>query len=302
MKRIIMILLITLLPLTIAQGTALAAENRMERQWIGTNDNGVVLCFNDEKLSSASGDGTVSYMPHVLILIALLGAGVIILFVVVYISRRTKSIVKQKQEYKEIAGYIMGVAAAMSDLKVECMAGHSRRVAEYADMIGRRLGMAEDELETLHYSALLHDIGEVGIPDHILNKRGPLTDEEYDIVKRHVTVGCELLDDITIMGDITTGVRYHHERVDGAGYTEGLRGDEIPLTAKIISVCNALDRMLTDQPYRKAMPVEKVQSEFVSNAGKQFDEKITAVLISLINEGVFQNANQYADKKTQGSP
>jgi energy-coupling factor transport system substrate-specific component len=178
----------------------------------------------------------------------------------------------------------MTVAASMADLKEESITEHSRRVAAYAKMIGGRLGMPEQELETLYYAALLHDIGLVGIPDSILNKKGKLTNEEFDIVKKHVTVGGDLLRDITVMGDIAAGAKYHHERIDGTGY-EGLRGDEIPLMAKIICICNAFDSMLSGQAYRKAMPIEKVQSEFISNAGTQFDEKITAILISLINEG-----------------
>ena len=145
--------------------------------------------------------------------------------------------------------------------------------------------MTENELETLYYAAMLHDIGKASIPDNILNKKGSLTNKEYDIIKNHVTIGGNLLSGITVLGDIALGAKYHHERVDGSGYVEGLSGDEIPLTAKIISICSAFDSMLSDQSFRKALSMEKVQSEFISNAGTQFDTKITAVLISLINEG-----------------
>ena len=247
----------------------------------GTNADGIqsetiVLTINKEY--------TLLETLFVRMLLGLLVIGAIVLCVRIFISQRTKTLIVQRQEYKEVAAQIMAVAASMADLKEEHITNHSRRIAAYSKMIGARLGMSEPELETLYYAALLHDIGLVGIPDSILSKNGRLTNEEFDIVKKHVTVGGDLLKDITVMGDIAVGAKYHHERIDGKGYT-GLKGDEIPLMAKIICVCNAFDSMLSDQAYRKAMSIERAQSEFISNAGTQFDEKITAILISLINEG-----------------
>jgi energy-coupling factor transport system substrate-specific component len=247
----------------------------------GTNADGiqsetVVLVINKEY--------AFFEMLFVRILLGLFLTGAVVLCVRAFISQRTKILIGQRQEYKEVAAQIMAVAASMADLKEEHITDHSRRIAAYSKMIGERLGMPEHELETLYYAALLHDIGLVGIPDSILNKNGRLTDEELGIVKKHVAVGGDLLKDITVMGDIAAGAKYHHERIDGKGYA-GLKGDEIPLMAKIICVCNAFDSMLSDQAYRKALSIERVQSEFISNAGTQFDEKITAVLISLINEG-----------------
>jgi energy-coupling factor transport system substrate-specific component len=224
-------------------------------------------------------------MLFVRLLIGILIVGALVLCVKFFVTKRTRTLINQRHEYKEIAGKIMSVAATMADSKSEYMTEHSRRVAAYSKLIGERLGMSVSELETLYYAALLHDIGKAGIPESILNKKGPFSDEEFNIMKTHVTKGGELLGDITVMGDIAAGARYHHERIDGKGYAEGISGDAIPLSAKIICVCNALDCMLSDQPHRKAMPIEKVQSEFISNVGKQFDERVTAILISLINEG-----------------
>jgi len=105
------------------------------------------------------------------------------------------------------------------------------------------------------------------------------------LVQRHVKVAGNWLAGITVMGDITEGVKYHHERIDGKGYAEGLSGVEIPLAAKIICVCNAFDSMMSHQPHRKALSVKKAQSELIASAGTQFDQQIVGVLIALINEG-----------------
>lgn len=222
--------------------------------------------------------------PFVRILIVLFGVGALALGLRAFISKRTKMLILQRQKHRDSIVKMMLLVANIVDSKNEYTKGHSLRVATYSRMIGERLGMAESELETLYYAALLHDIGKMGIPDTILYKKGPLTNEEYEIIKSHAAIGGELLNDITDIGDIAAGVKYHHERKDGKGYM-GLRGDDIPLFIKILCACNALDSMLSDQPYRKAFSIEKTQSEFLSNAGTQFDEKITAVLISLITEG-----------------
>jgi energy-coupling factor transport system substrate-specific component len=248
----------------------------------GTNADGLQ---SETVIFTIHKEYAVLEMPFVRLLLALLGIGLLILGFRVLVSKRTKTLIRQKHEYKETAGQIMLVTAMMADSKNETMKGHSLRVGAYSKMVGARLGMTEDELETLYYAALLHDIGEVCLPDRILDKEGPLTDEEYETVKKHVTVGGDWLRDITVIGDIASGVRYHHERIDGKGYAEGLSGNGISMSAKIISVCNAFDSMLSDKPYRKALSIKEVQSEFISNAGTQFDEKITAVLISLIKEG-----------------
>jgi energy-coupling factor transport system substrate-specific component len=223
--------------------------------------------------------------PFVLLLAALLVAGLVFMIARTVVIHRTRTLERQKSEYKETAGRIMAVASQMSDLKNEWSRGHSRRVADYSVKVGQRLGMDESELETLYYAALLHDIGDVCIPDAIHNKRSALTDAEHEIVKNHVRIGGDLLRGISVMGDISVGARYHHERVDGTGYAEGLKGDEIPLVARIITVCNSFDCMQYDRPHKKAIHPEKVQSEFIANAGTQFDERVTAVLISLMNEG-----------------
>ena len=250
-------------------------------------------------LYGANGDGVLSDMvsllivkeyalleiPFVRAVLILSGFFVLVAFIWFLITQRTKTIARQRQEYKNIADQFISLAADISDSKEKYMAGHSRRVADYSKKIGKLLGMEENELETLYYAALLHDVGKAGIPDEVFNKTGKLTDEEYELIKGHVKIGGSLLNNISIVGDISVGARYHHERVDGRGYCEGLSGDEIPLTAKIICVCNAFDSMLSDQAYRKALKLEKAQAELMEGVGKQFDKIVTAALISLIREG-----------------
>jgi energy-coupling factor transport system substrate-specific component len=248
----------------------------------GTNADG----FQSETvILTIEKEYTLLEMPFVRLLLVLLGAGAVLLSVRILISQRTRTLIKQRQEYKETTGQIINVAAEMADFKNELMKGHSRRVAAYSKMVGQRLALEDHELETLYYAALLHDIGKAGIPDSIMNKAAPLTEDEYEIVKTHTVKGNNLIGNITVLGDIAFGAKYHHERIDGKGYPEGLSRDEIPLTARIICVCSAFDSMLSEQPYRKALTLEKAQSELISNAGKQFDERVTAVLVSLISEG-----------------
>jgi energy-coupling factor transport system substrate-specific component len=223
--------------------------------------------------------------PFVRLLIVILGVGFVAFCIWAFVSRKTRVLIKQRHEYKETAGNIISVFGSAFDMKEDWLKGHSSRVAAYSKKVGRRLGMEEHELETLYYAALLHDIGKIVIPDSILNKSTPLTDEEYEVVKKHVTIGSDLLSDIKIFGNIALVVKHHHEEIDGGGYPDKLSGEEIPLMARIIRVCDALDSMLSGNPKRRAMSVESAQSELIAGAGTHFDSRITAALISLISEG-----------------
>ena len=151
-------------------------------------------------------------------------------------------------------------------------------------MIAAELGIKGDELENLYYIALLHDIGKIGIPDAILNKPGRLTDEEFAIMKSHTTKGANILKDISTIPNIVEGAKYHHERYDGAGYPEGLKGEDIPYIARIICCADCYDAMATRRVYKEPYPKEKIISEFEKGKGVQFDEKIADVVIKLIEE------------------
>ena len=162
---------------------------------------------------------------------------------------------------------------------------HSYRVAEYAVMIARELGFSDEQLENIRKIGLLHDIGKIGVPDNILNKTSALTDAEYRIMRSHVLIGSEILKDFSIIENVAVGARYHHERYDGSGYVEGLKGEEIPLTARIIGLADAFDAMTADRIYRKALSMDTVISEIKRGSGTQFDPGLVDILLELLNNG-----------------
>ena len=162
--------------------------------------------------------------------------------------------------------------------------GHSRRVAEYSEMIARHMGYKDEELERIYYIALLHDCGKMGIGDSILTKPGKLTPEEFDIIKSHTTKGRDILSNFSSIKDVTEGAVYHHERYDGGGYPDGKKGTDIPEIARIICVADCFDAMSTDRCYRKRLSKEKIISELENNRGLQFDPEIADIMLQLIRE------------------
>jgi len=171
--------------------------------------------------------------------------------------------------------------------------GHTERVTEYSLLIGEEMGLSDDEKRKLEISALLHDVGKIGIPDAILGKPGRLTDEEFNVVKSHPERGAEIMGSIQQMSDVLDGIKYHHERYDGKGYPEGLKDGKIPLIARIIGVADAFDAMTTDRPYRKGLPVDEAKRRLVEGAQTQFDKNIISIFIQLLSD-------KKSSKKIQG--
>ncbi len=161
--------------------------------------------------------------------------------------------------------------------------GHSLRVAEYSQKIARDMGKSEEECRRIYYAALLHDIGKIGIPNSIINKKGKLTEEEYEIIKQHPVKGNMILSSISEYPYLSIGAHYHHERYDGKGYPDHLKGDDIPEIARIISVADAYDAMSSNRSYREAIPQQLVREEIVKGAGTQFDPKIAKIMQHLID-------------------
>lgn len=170
------------------------------------------------------------------------------------------------------------------DAKDEYTKGHSQRVSEYAASLAEALGMSEEEVERIRYIGLLHDIGKIGVPDAILNKPGRLNTTEFSLMKQHTVVGGEILKDINSMEEVDIGAKYHHERYDGKGYPEGLKGEEIPVVARIIGIADAYDAMTSHRVYRKRLSDEAVCEELSRCAGTQFDPKMAEVFLKLIQE------------------
>jgi len=160
--------------------------------------------------------------------------------------------------------------------------GHSDRVSDYAMLLGERLNLSTREVKTLKVGGLFHDIGKIGIPDHILLKEGSLSPEEFNEIKKHPEIGKRILKNATIFNDIIPIVYYHHEKYDGSGYPEGLKGEEIPYLARITTIVDTFDAMTSSRSYRKAIPIEKVIDEIKKNAGTQFDPAITEVFLNIL--------------------
>ncbi|MCR5590018.1 MAG: HD-GYP domain-containing protein [Lachnospiraceae bacterium] len=161
--------------------------------------------------------------------------------------------------------------------------GHSLRVAEYSQMIAMNLGKTEEECREIYYAALLHDVGKIGIPNSIINKRGKLTEEEYEVIKQHPVKGNSILSSISEYPYLSIGAHYHHERYDGKGYPDKLKGEDIPEIARIISVADAYDAMTSNRSYRDAIPQQLVREEIIKGAGTQFDPEIAKIMQHLID-------------------
>ena len=179
---------------------------------------------------------------------------------------------------------IMAVARTM-DAKDGSTSQHSQRVSDYSVMIAKELGWNEKDCENIRKAALLHDIGKIGIPDRILNKPSGLTDEEYAIMKTHVTHGADILKDFTMVEHVVEGALYHHERYDGSGYMMGLKGEEIPIYGRIIGVADTFDAMTQNRVYRKGLNMDIVLDEIRKCEGTQFDPEIAEIMVKLVKEG-----------------
>ena len=191
---------------------------------------------------------------------------------------------------------ILAIAKAV-DAKDENTSQHSMRVSEYSVLLARELGFSEDECENLRKAALLHDIGKIGIPDRILNKPARLDDDEYAIMKSHVTRGAEILKDFTMIEHVHEGTLYHHEKYDGTGYPQGLKGEEIPLYGRIIGVADAFDAMTANRVYRKQLDFDYVLNELKRCRGTQFDPKIADIMLHLIEAGKIDVESLYNKSK-----
>jgi len=170
------------------------------------------------------------------------------------------------------------------DLRDEETEGHSQRVTEMAVRLARRMGVDDSDLVHLRRGALLHDIGKMGIPDSILLKPGPLNDEEWAIMRKHPAYAYELLSPIAFLRPALDIPYCHHEKWDGTGYPRGLKGEQIPLAARIFAVVEVWDALRSDRPYRKAWPVEKVQAHVISLSGRHFDPLVAEAFMAMQHE------------------
>lgn len=192
---------------------------------------------------------------------------------------------KMKDQYLSM---VAALAAAI-ETKDAYTHGHSKNVMEYAVKIAREFELSDDEIETIRYAGLLHDIGKIGIKDVILTKQEALTPEERQELRNHPKYGAFIMEQVDFLKDIAPLTLYHHERYDGTGYPLGLRGDDIPLGARILAVADTYDSMIADRPYRKAFPYEHVVREMKKVSGAQLDPRIVDIFLSIIKREQQQN-------------
>ena len=168
------------------------------------------------------------------------------------------------------------------DAKDSYTKGHSERVSEYSVLIGKKLGITSDDIYILRIGGLFHDIGKIGVPDAILTKKEKLTDDEYKQIQNHPLIGEEILSKASIFSDILPIVKSHHEKFDGTGYPEQLKGEQIPYLARIVSVADAFDAMASRRPYRNIINKQDIINEISNNKYTQFDPNIADAFIDIL--------------------
>lgn len=207
------------------------------------------------------------------------------LLALILVKMNLKRFIEQQKRDEIIIEQTMQTFVNFIEAKDPSTMGHSLRVAKYSKMLAEKMGFSEEECNHIHGIALMHDCGKIYIPDEILSKPGKLTDEEYEIMKKHTVYGSEILRDFTAIEGMGTGALCHHERYDGKGYPNGIAGEEIPLIARIIGVSDAFDAMNSRRCYRSSLSAEVILSELKNNKGKQFDPNVIDCLLSLIESG-----------------
>ena len=201
------------------------------------------------------------------------------------VERFISDLQKSAEENRQLfIGTVKGLAAAI-DGKDPYTRGHSERVSRFSVAIAQRMELPDDEIEKIRISALLHDVGKIGIDDNILKKPAALTDEEYEVMKKHPQKGYKIMSQIPAMKEFLPGMYMHHEMVNGQGYPQGLKGDEIPLMGKIVAVADTFDAMTTDRPYQKAMKFEDALTRIEGFVGTRYDPGVVAAFAEACREG-----------------
>ena len=229
----------------------------------------------------------------------ILGILLVALAVMLFYRGKTRRLLQKSNEQKEFIKEVTEVLAKTIDMKDKYTNGHSSRVAKYTAMLAEELGYDRETIDRYYNIALLHDIGKISVPGEVLNKNGKLTDEEFTTIKSHTTLGGETLRQISIMPELAIGAQSHHERPDGKGYPEGLRGGEIPRVAQIIAVADAFDAMYSDRPYRKRMNFDKVVSIMQEVSGTQLTPDVVDAFMRLVKKGEMRDKNDTGGGTTE---
>jgi len=207
--------------------------------------------------------------------------GIILFFFPLILARRSFELyTKMRKVYLET---IRALAAAI-DAKDPYTKGHSERVAATAVALAQELNLSDRDIENIEYTALLHDIGKIGIADSILGKKDSLTSQEFDKIKEHTIMGANIIEPVDFLKNSCKAIYHHHEKYNGKGYPDGIKSEDIPILARIIAVADAYDAMGSDRPYRKKLNKDKILKELKDQSGEQFDPKVVKALISVLDK------------------
>ena len=206
--------------------------------------------------------------------------GILLFFLPLFLARRSFELyTKMRKVYLDT---IRALAAAI-DAKDPYTKGHSERVAETSVALAQELNLSDQDIENIEYTALLHDIGKIGIEDSILGKKGSLTSQEFDKIKEHTIMGANIIEPVDFLKNSYWAIYHHHEKYNGKGYPDGIKSEDIPILARIIAVADAYDAMGSDRPYRKKLNKDKILKELKDQSGKQFDPEVVKALISVLD-------------------
>ena len=202
------------------------------------------------------------------------------------VEKQTRRAEERRKQVERLLDQLINALAETIDAKDSYTNGHSLRVAQYSKEIAIRVGKSREEQERIHYMAMLHDIGKIGIPDSIITKSSSLSEKEYIVTRKHPEIGAEILANISEIPDLGVGARWHHERYDGTGYPDGLKGQNIPEAARIIAVADAYDAMASKRSYRDVLPQKDVYEEIKKGKGTQFDPVFADIMLQMMDEDV----------------
>ena len=197
--------------------------------------------------------------------------------------------------YADLQDLLMGVLHALTatiDAKDPYTCGHSHRVALISKRIAEDMGLPAEKVRQIYLCGLLHDIGKIGVPEAVLTKPGRLTDDEYDKIRLHPSIGARILGGIRQLDEVIVGILTHHERPDGSGYPQGLSGDALPLDGLIVGLADSFDAMTSDRTYRKALPLEQVIREIRDHAGTQFDPRVVETFLAMDVDALMEEMRQ----------
>jgi len=206
--------------------------------------------------------------------------GILLFFLPLLLARRSFELyTKMRKVYLDT---IRALAAAI-DAKDPYTKGHSERVAEISVALAQELNLSDRDIENIEYTALLHDIGKIGIADNILGKNSSLTNKEFDKIKEHTVMGAKIIEPVDFLKNSYKAIYHHHEKYNGKGYPDGIKSEDIPILARIIAVADAYDAMGSDRPYRTKLNKDKILKELKDQSGKQFDPEVVKVLLSVLD-------------------